>query len=71
MGGERFPPGANHGGRKEGRKEITEYSTGADVPENNPLLLSPEGAARRPWADGGETETASAKLEDELAKFKT
>ena len=34
-------------------------------------LLPPEGAAPRPWADGGETETASAKLEDELAKFKS
>jgi len=34
VGGEGFPPGANRGGRgKEGRKEITEYSTGVDVPE--------------------------------------
>ena len=73
VGGEGFPPGANRGGRgKEGRKEITEYATTVSTYlKNNPLLLPPEGAARQPWADGGETEIASAKLEDGLAKLKT
>jgi len=41
----------------EGRTEIAEYPTYPTYLKNIPILRPPEGAARRPWADGGETET--------------